>query len=82
MSFNSAQNALQLRRHAPGSVKVHLRYGRLTMDDVKEACDRAGAKNKAYKQGKKKWADCTTNELLLEKKAIECELVKRKKQKK
>ena len=52
------------------------------MDDVKEACDRAGAKNKAYKQGKKKWADCTTNELLLEKKAIECELVKRKKQKK
>ena len=51
------------------------------MDDVKEACDRAGAKKKAYKQGKK-WAGCTTNELLLEKKAIECELVKRKKQKK
>lgn len=27
------------RRHAPGSVKVHLKYGRLTLKDVKDACD-------------------------------------------
>lgn len=27
------------RRHAPGSVKVHLKYRRLTLKDVKDACD-------------------------------------------
>ncbi|CAJ1380755.1 unnamed protein product, partial [Effrenium voratum] len=31
--------ALCLRRHAPGSVKVHLKYGRLTLHDVKKAVD-------------------------------------------
>ena len=35
------QTAETLRRHAPGSVKVHLKhlYGRLTLKDIKEACD-------------------------------------------
>ena len=27
------------RHHVPGSVKVHLAYGRLTLADVKKACD-------------------------------------------
>ena len=31
--------ANRARRHAPGSIKVHLAYGRLTLQDLKKACD-------------------------------------------
>lgn len=46
-----------LRRHSPGSVKVHLKYGRLTLDDVKAAVDEVDAK------GKMQWKKWATNDL-------------------
>jgi hypothetical protein len=47
-------------RHAPGSIKVHLRYGRLTLKDVQGACDRL------ERQGpcKRKWSDWSTSQLV------------------
>ena len=32
--------SMKFARHAPGSIKVHLWYGRLTLEDVKAACDK------------------------------------------
>ena len=32
--------SMKYARHAPGSLKVHLKYSRLTLEDVKAACDR------------------------------------------
>ena len=31
--------SMKYARHGPGSYKVHMKYGRLTPDDVKAACD-------------------------------------------
>lgn len=35
----STSLSMKYARHAPGSVKVHLKYGRLTLSDVQQACD-------------------------------------------
>ena len=34
--------SMQQARHAPGSVKVHLRYGQLALTDVKTVVDTTG----------------------------------------
>ena len=52
--------SMKYARHAPGSVKVHLRYGRLTLKDVKEACDNIATGS----PGGEKWASMTTRQLL------------------
>ena len=31
--------SMKCARHAPGSVRLHLRYGRLALQDVQKACD-------------------------------------------
>ena len=52
--------SMKYARHAPGSIKVHLRYGRLTLKDVKEACDNVGFESPAGK----KWSAMNTKQLL------------------
>ena len=63
-----------LRRHAPGSVKVHLKYGRLTLVDVKKAIDRADEEAR----GKMCWSAWSTYQLRNAHRGIENELNKRK----
>ena len=61
--------SMKYARHAPGSYKVHLKYGRLTLDDVKAACDALrGSRRKAQ------WTTMTTQNLLHAQKAIVREL--------
>jgi hypothetical protein len=52
--------SMKYARHAPGSVKVHLRYGRLTLKDVKSACDNLATQS----PGGSGWASMTTKQLL------------------
>jgi len=52
--------SMKYARHAPGSIKVHLRYGRLTLKDVKEACDNIGLVSPAGN----KWSAMNTKQLL------------------
>ncbi len=52
--------SMKYARHAPGSIKVHLRYGRLTLKDVKEACDNIGSGSPAGKR----WSAMSTKQLL------------------
>ena len=68
-----------LRRHAPGSVRVHLSYGRLTMQDVKSACDgMEDNKKKDQQLRKQKWAAMSKHELVQARREIDRELAKRK----
>ena len=64
--------SMKYARHAPGSFKVHLGYSRLTLADVKSACDKLQASRK-----KTKWTDWTTQNLLAEQKEITGELAVR-----
>ena len=52
--------SMKYARHAPGSIKVHLAYGRLTLKDVKEACDNIGCGSPAGN----KWSAMNTKQLL------------------
>ena len=52
--------SMKYARHAPGSIRVHLRYGRLTLKDVKEACDNIGTGSPAGKR----WSAMSTRQLL------------------
>jgi hypothetical protein len=61
--------SMKYARHAPGSYKVHLRYGRLTLDDVKAACDALRGSRK-----KTQWSEMPTEGLLAAQKAIAKEL--------
>jgi integrase len=61
--------SMKYARHAPESFKVHLKYGRLTLDDVKAACDALESSRK-----KTKWTALTTKELIQAKADIEKEL--------
>ena len=45
--------SMKCARRAPGSVRVHLRYGRLTLQDVQAACDRVEPRSETGK--KRKW---------------------------
>ncbi|CAE7417596.1 unnamed protein product [Symbiodinium natans] len=40
--------SMKFARHASGSVKVHLKYGRLTLKDVKAACDKMDSKGSTW----------------------------------
>lgn len=57
------------RRHAPGSVKVHLKYGRLTLKDVKDACDALDGTPL-----KSNWAQVSSQQLKAASKKINAEL--------
>mgnify|MGYP007004488310 CR=1 FL=1 len=61
------------RRHAANSVKVHLKYGRLTLHDMKKVCD-----SLEIKQGKRaKCSSHTTKELWAAQREIAEELKRR-----
>ena len=51
--------SMKFARHGPGSVRVHLRYGLLTLRDVKEACDNRGGGG-----GDKNWKHMSVRQLL------------------
>ncbi len=61
--------SMKYARHAPQSCKVHLRYGRLTLHDVKAACDKLSNSRKTW----------LTKDLLKAQKAINEELAVRMK---
>lgn len=61
--------SMKYARHAPGSFKVHLRYGRLRLDDVKAACDALQGSRK-----KTEWSTMSTTDLLAAQKGIAREL--------
>lgn len=67
--------SMKYARHAPDSFKVHLKYGRLTLDDVKAACDRLQSS-----RPKTKWSSMTTKDLLAAQRGISKELALRVKQ--
>ena len=61
--------SIKYARHAPDSFQVHLKYGRLTLEDVKAACDALpGARKRT------KWSSLSTKELLAAQKGIAKEL--------
>lgn len=64
-----------LRRHAPGSVKVHLKYGRLTLLDVKRACDQLEHTGSRAKGNR--WSAMTMRQLLQCQREITAELERR-----
>ena len=67
--------SMKYARHAPSSYKVHLRYGRLTLQDVKHACDATqGSKPKGTKRP---WASMSTVDLLKTQREITAELSRR-----
>lgn len=68
--------SMKYARHAPDSYKVHLKYGRLSLDDVKAACDALQGSRK-----KTEWSAMSTTALLAAQKAITKELQLRIKQK-
>ena len=63
---------LDPRRHAPGSIKVHLKYGRLSLRDVQSAVDSLDRKGKCPD-----WKTMTTKELRKAKHEVEKELATR-----
>ncbi len=66
--------SMKYARHSPGSCKVHLRYGRLSLQDVKAACDKLCNSRKISK-----WSKWSTRDLLKAQKAINKELAVRMK---
>lgn len=67
--------SMKYARHAPDSYKVHLKYGRLTLDDVKAACDKLQSS-----RPKTKWSSMSTKDLLAAQRGISKELALRMKQ--
>ena len=53
---------LKYARHAPSSYTVHLKYGRLTLQDVQQACDASGGPSS--KKTKFPWADMPSKDVL------------------
>ena len=64
--------SMKYARHAPGSFKVHLGYSRLTLSDVKDACDKLSSLRK--RKVVSKWSSYTTKQLLALQKDINAEL--------
>jgi len=64
--------SMKYARHAPDSFKVHLKYCRLSLDDVKKACDLLPSS-----RPRAKWSALSTKELLAVQKGIDKELRKR-----
>ena len=63
-------------RHAPGSYKVHLKYGRLTLQDTQQACD-ATRGSSSTKKTKLSWAHMSSKDLLQCQKDILKEITRR-----
>ena len=68
--------SMKYARHAPGSIRVHLRYGRLSLRDVKGACDALCDRGD---QQKRSWLAMSTAQLLRYQKEITTELTRRHK---
>ena len=66
--------SMKYARHAPDSDKVHLKYGRLDLEDVKAACDSTQSSRPTAR-----WTLITTKELLAAQRAITRELALRAK---
>ena len=54
--------SMKYARHSPSSYKVHLKYGRLTLQDVKQACD--ATRGSSTTKTKFPWADMSSKDLL------------------
>ena len=67
--------SMKYARHAPSSYKVHLKYGRLTLSDVKQACD--ALRGSSTKKTLFPWADMTIKDLLRCQKEILSEITRR-----
>ena len=67
--------SMKYARHAPSSYKVHLKYGRLTLSDVKQACD--ATRGSATKRTRYPWASMSTKILLQCQKEILAEITRR-----
>ena len=68
--------SMKYARHAPGSFKVHLTYGRLTLQDTKEACD-ATRGSSSTRKSTFSWANMSSKDLLQCQKEILKELARR-----
>ena len=67
--------SMKYARHAPSSYKVHLKYGRLTLQDVKQACD--ATRGSSAKKTKFPWGEMSNKDLLQCQKEILQELTRR-----
>ena len=67
--------SMKYARHAPSSYKVHLKYGRLTLQDVQQACD--ATRGSSTKKTKFAWADMSSKDLLRCQKEILNEITRR-----
>ena len=67
--------SMKYARHAPSSYKVHLKYGRLTLQDVRQACD--ATRGSSSKKTKFPWADMSSKDLRRCQKEILNEIARR-----
>ena len=67
--------SMKYARHAPNSFKVHLRYGRLVLQDIQTACD--ATRNSNPRTTKRSWATMSVKDLLRCQKEITAELARR-----
>ena len=69
---------MKYARHAPSSYKVHLAYGRLTLADVKRACDATSGSAPPGQAGKiSKWARTSMSSLLSIQREVTAEIQRR-----
>ena len=67
--------SMKYARHAPSSYKVHLKYGRLTLQDVRQACD--ATRGSSSQKTKFPWVDMSSKDLLRCQKEILNEIARR-----
>ena len=67
--------SMKYARHAPSSYKVHLKYGRLTLQDVRQACD--ATRGSSSQKTKFPWVDMSSKDLLRCQKEILREITRR-----
>lgn len=67
--------SMKYARHAPSSYKVHLKYGRLTLQDVRQACD--ATRGSSSQKTKFPWVDMSSRDLLRCQKEILREITRR-----
>jgi hypothetical protein len=67
--------SMKYARHQPGSQKVHLRYGQLTLQDLQSACD--ALPSAGGQERKRQWQKMSVPQLLLAQKEITSELTRR-----
>ena len=71
----TAALSMKYARHAPSSYKVHLKYGRLTLQDLQQACD--ATRGSSSRKTKFPWADMSGKDLLRCQKEILSEITRR-----